>query len=123
MLIENNIFNLNLIINSAKSLDCLVDLTVDDILNEEELEIDNLFIEILKKIILKEISIKNYPQLLRLKEDREEIETMLTYEPEELLKRWFNYHLLQAEHPDKITYSPGDFKDSDALKPLLHISQ
>ena len=120
MLIENNIFNLNLIINSAKSLDCLVDLTVDDILNEEELEIDNLFIEILKKIILKEISIKNYPQLLRLKGDKEEIETMLTFEPEELLKRWFNYHLLQAEHPDKITYSPGDFKDSEKYITLLN---
>jgi len=39
--------------------------------------------------------------------------------PEQLLLRWFNYHLRAAKHPKKVTNFGGDVKDSTAYSVLL----
>lgn len=39
------------------------------------------------------IDLKNHPYLIRLKKDDEELEDLLKLPKDELLKRWFNYHL------------------------------
>jgi len=39
---------------------------------------------------------------------------------EELLMRWFNYHLEKAGHPDKVTNFAGDIKDSVKYTVLLN---
>ena len=96
---ENLQKNFNLIINSAISIGCTVDITANDILNEDKFKIINLLYEILNCLVLKKISIENYPQLLRLKEDRETDEELLKIGQKDLLIRWFNYHLNRAGHP------------------------
>ena len=110
---ENLQKNFNLIINSAISIGCTVDITANDILNEDKFKIINLLYEILNCLVLKKISIENYPQLLRLKEDRETDEELLKIGQKDLLIRWFNYHLNRAGHPNKINNFNDDIKDSE----------
>ena len=110
----------NLIINSAKSIGCLIEITPDDIVKGHKVKILTLLQEILKLIVLKKISLKEYPQLLRLKEPKEENEELLLLGPEDFLKRWFNFHLTKAKHQNKLTNFNNDLKDSEKYIILLN---
>lgn len=48
------------------------------------------------------IDLKNHPYLIRLKKEEEEVSDLLKLPKEELLIRWFNYHLANAKHPTHI---------------------
>ena len=114
---ENNI---NLTINSAKSIGCLIEATADDVLDEIRTKDIDLLYQILKLIAFKKISVQDFPQLLRLKEDKETDEELLTFGPEDFLKRWFNHHLAKANHPNKVTNFSDDVKDSEKYTILLN---
>ena len=102
MTIDFQKFILNIIINSVKFLGCFIDITADDILNEVvEKDIDLLF-QLFKLIFAKNISIEKYPQLLRLKSERENDEDILKLGLEDFLKRWFNYHLSKTKYQNII---------------------
>ena len=73
--------NLNLTINSAKSIGCLIEATADDVLDEVRTKDIDLLYQILKLIAFKKISVQDFPQLLRLKEDKETDEELLTFGP------------------------------------------
>jgi len=45
---------------------------------------------------MQSISLANHPYLIRLKKEDETLEDLLALPPEELLLRWFNYHLKNA---------------------------
>ena len=112
--------NLNLVINSGKSIGCMIESDADDVLEEiRDRDIDLLY-QILKIIILKKVTVKDFPQLLRLKEPKEENEELLTLGPEDFLKRWFNLHLTKAKHPNKLTNFSDDVKDSEKYTVLLN---
>ena len=112
--------NLNLTINSAKSIGCLIDATADDVLDEVRTKDIDLLYQILKPIAFKKISVQDFPQLLRLKEEKETDEELLTFGPEDFLKRWFNHHLAKANHPNKVTNFGDDVKDSEKYTILLN---
>ena len=112
--------NLNLTINSAKSIGCMIEATADDVLDEIRTKDVDLLYQILKPISLKKVSVQDFPQLLRLKEDKEEVEELLTFGPEDLLKRWFNHHLGKAGHPNKLNNFSEDVKDSEKYTILLN---
>ena len=112
--------NLNLTINSAKSIGCLIEATADDVLDEVRTKDIDLLYQILKLIAFKKISVQDFPQLLRLKEDKETDEELLTFGPEDFLKRWFNHHLAKANHPNKVTNFSDDVKDSEKYTILLN---
>jgi hypothetical protein len=112
--------NLNLTINSAKSIGCLIEATADDVLDEVRTKDIDLLYQILKLIAFKKISVQDFPQLLRLKEDKEIDEELLAFGPEDFLKRWFNHHLAKANHPNKVTNFSDDVKDSEKYTILLN---
>ena len=113
--------NVNLVINSAKSIGCLIEATSDDVLNEvRNLDVDLLY-QVLKPIVYKKISVQEFPQMLRFKQDKEEVEELLTLGPEDFLKRWFNYHLAKINHPNKLENFGEDLKDSEKYTLLLNI--
>ena len=112
--------NLNLTINSAKSIGCLIEATADDVLDEIRTKDIDLLYQILKPIAFKKITVQDFPQLLRLKEDKETDEELLTFGPEDFLKRWFNHHLSKANHPNKVTNFSDDIKDSEKYTILLN---
>jgi plastin-1 len=69
--------------------------------------------------MLNSINLKNHPELVRLLEQGETINDLLKLPPDQLLLRWFNYHLTRAKHK-KINNFSSDVKDSDAYTTLLH---
>ena len=50
----------------------------------------------------------------------ETIEDLLALSPEEILLRWFNYHLEQAGSPRRVNNFSGDIKDSECYTILLN---
>ena len=120
MTTEDKESNINLTINSAKSIGCMIESSSDDVLNEvRKADIDLLY-QILKPIIYKKICVQEYPQMLRFKQEKEEIEELLTLGPEDFLKRWFNYILTQAKYDKKLGNFSDDVKDSEKYTILLN---
>ena len=76
--------------------------------------------QLVKIHLLNNINLKNHPELVRLLEANEELSDLLKLPPEQLLLRWFNYHLKNAGHPKRITNFSSDVKDSEAYTILLH---
>ena len=120
MTVHDKQSNLNSTIMSAKSIGCMIEATSDDVLNEVRKGDIEILYQILKPIVYKKISVQEFPQMLRFKQEKEEIEELLTLGPEDFLKRWFNYHLNKAGHQNKLTNFSEDVKDSEKYTILLN---
>ena len=91
-MLENN----NLVINSAKSFATVVNTGSSDLLEGREHLILGLIWQIIRRGLLSKIDIKLHPELYRLLEEDETLEQFLRLPPEQILLRWFNYHLKAA---------------------------
>lgn len=92
-MVENN----NIVINSAKAIGCsVVNIGSTDIIEGREHLILGLIWQIIKRGLLSKIDIKQHPELYRLLEDGETLEEFLKLPPDQILLRWFNYHLKAA---------------------------
>lgn len=91
---ENN----NIVINSAKGIGCsVVNIGSGDLMEAREHLILGLIWQIIRRGLLSKIDIKLHPELYRLLEDGETLEQFLRLPPEQILLRWFNYHLKNAK--------------------------
>jgi plastin-1 len=91
---ENN----NVVIESAKGIGCsVVNIGARDIAEVNETLILGLIWQIIRRGLLGKIDIKLHPELYRLLEDGETLEQFLRLPPEQILLRWFNYHLKNAK--------------------------
>ena len=91
---ENN----NIVVNSAKGIGCsVVNIGSGDIMEAREHLILGLIWQIIRRGLLGKIDIKLHPELYRLLEDDETLEQFLRLPPEQILLRWFNYHLKNAK--------------------------
>lgn len=91
---ENN----NIVINSAKGIGCsVVNIGSGDLMEGREHLILGLIWQIIRRGLLGKIDIKLHPELYRLLEDGETLEQFLRLPPEQILLRWFNYHLKNAK--------------------------
>jgi plastin-1 len=92
-IIENN----NVAINSAKAIGCsVINIGPQDIMDGREHLILGLIWQIIKAGLLSKIDIRLHPELYRLLEQDETLEAFLRLPPEQILLRWFNYHLRAA---------------------------
>jgi hypothetical protein len=90
---ENN----NLVITSAKSLGLsVVNIGATDLNEGREHLILGLIWQVIRKGLLGKIDIKQHPELYRLLEEDETLEQFLRLPPDQILLRWFNYHLKAA---------------------------
>jgi len=113
--------NLNLAIGSAKGIGCsVVNIGWKDIHDGTEHIILGLLWQIIRIGLLANITLANHPELFRLLEPGEEIGDLLKLSPEQILLRWFNYHLKQANHPRRVKNFGGDIKDSECYTILLN---
>jgi plastin-1 len=93
---ENN----NVVIESAKGIGCsVVNIGSGDIIEVREHLILGLIWQIIRRGLLGKIDIKLHPELYRLLEEDETLEQFLRLPPEQILLRWFNYHLKAANWP------------------------
>lgn len=100
---ENN----NIVILSAKAIGCsVVNIGPTDIAEGREHLILGLIWQIIRRGLLAQVDIKLHPELYRLCEEGETIEDLLRLTPDQILLRWFNYHLKAAGWHRRFVSSP-----------------
>ncbi|KAL5514368.1 hypothetical protein ACEPAG_2456 [Sanghuangporus baumii] len=114
---ENN----NIVITSAKGIGCsVVNIGSQDISEGREHLILGLIWQIIRKGLLANVDIKLHPELYRLCEDDETIEDLLKLTPDQILLRWFNYHLKQAGWHRRVNNFSKDVSDGENYTVLLN---
>ncbi|KIW29964.1 uncharacterized protein PV07_05748 [Cladophialophora immunda] len=114
---ENN----NIVIESAKGIGCsVVNVGAGDIIEVREHLILGLIWQIIRRGLLGKIDIKLHPELYRLLEEDETLDQFLRLPPEQILLRWFNYHLKNANWPRRVANFSGDVKDGENYTVLLN---
>lgn len=114
---ENN----NIVINSAKAIGCsVVNIGAQDLIEGKEHLILGLIWQIIRKGLLSKIDIKLHPELYRLLEEDETLEQFLRLPPEQILLRWFNFHLNAAKWNRRVSNFSGDVSDGENYTILLN---
>jgi plastin-1 len=75
--------------------------------------------QIIRIKLTSKINLIDHPELYRLLEEGETLEDFLKLPPEQILLRWFNYHLKAAGHPRRVTNFTTDVNDSENYTVLL----
>lgn len=113
--------NANIVINSAKAIGCVVvNVHSEDIIDGKEHLILGLIWQIIRRGLLSKVDIKYHPELYRLLEDDETLEQFLRLPPEQILLRWFNYHLKNANSTRRVTNFSKDICDGENYTVLLN---
>ncbi|KAG8873334.1 hypothetical protein FRB97_006820 [Tulasnella sp. 331] len=114
---ENN----NIVILSAKAIGCsVVNIGPQDIAEGREHLILGLIWQIIRKGLLSRVDIKYHPELYRLLEDGETLDDFLKLPPDQILLRWFNYHLKAANWKRRVKNFSKDVCDAENYAVLLH---
>eukprot|EP00026_Physarum_polycephalum_P004909 Phypoly_transcript_04934.p1 GENE.Phypoly_transcript_04934~~Phypoly_transcript_04934.p1 ORF type:complete len:590 (+),score=77.65 Phypoly_transcript_04934:98-1867(+) len=109
-----------LCINSAKSVGCnVVNIGPHDLVEGRPYLLMGLIWQIIKIGLFSRVNLTSHPELYRLLESGEEISDLLKLPTDQVLLRWVNYHLQQANHPRRIHNFGNDIKDSEAYSILL----
>ena len=122
MNIFQQVENLNLAISAAKSIGLnVIGLNYDQIMDGKNfIMVLGLMWQVVKLVVLSNIQLKHHPELIRLLNPGEQLSDLLKLSPEQLLLRWFNYHLTAAGYDKKITNFSSDVKDSEKYIILLN---
>jgi len=113
--------NQNLCVNSCKAIGCsVVNVGASDLIEGKVHLVLGLIWQIIRIGLLSAISLKNHPYLVRLLEPGETLEDFLKLSPEQILLRWFNYHLKNAGTSRRVKNFGGDIKDSECYTLLMN---
>jgi hypothetical protein len=113
---ENN----NVVIQSAKAIGCsVVNIGAQDITDGREHLILGLIWQIVRRALLNKIDLKHHPELYRLLEEGETHEDFLKLPPDQILLRWFNYHLKAANWHRRVSNFSKDVSDGENYTVLL----
>ncbi|TFK91910.1 fimbrin [Polyporus arcularius HHB13444] len=114
---ENN----NIVITSAKAIGCsVVNIGPTDIAEGREHLILGLIWQIIRRGLLAQVDIKLHPELYRLCDEGETIDDLLRLTPDQILLRWFNYHLKQAGWKRRVNNFSRDVSDGENYTVLLN---
>lgn len=113
---ENN----NIVIQSAKAIGCsVVNIGAQDITDGREHLILGLIWQIVRRGLLSKIDLTHHPELYRLLEEDETLEAFLKLPPDQILLRWFNYHLKSANWNRRVFNFSKDVADGENYTILL----
>ncbi|XP_063298573.1 plastin-1 [Pelobates fuscus] len=111
--------NINLALNSASAIGCtVVNIGAQDLKEGKPHLVLGLLWQIIKAGLFADIEISKNEALIALLKDGETLDQLIKLSPEELLLRWVNYHLTNAQWPNINNFS-HDIKDSKAYYHLL----
>ncbi|CAK5272647.1 unnamed protein product [Mycena citricolor] len=114
---ENN----NIVITSAKGIGCsVVNIGSTDIAEGREHLVLGLIWQIIRRGLLAQVDIKLHPELYRLCEEGETIDDLLRLTADQILLRWFNYHLKAAGWKRRVNNFSRDVSDGENYTVLLH---
>ena len=113
--------NLNLAINSSKVIGCTVlGINSNTIIEQKHTLVLGLVWQIIKNVFTKDITLKKYPQLIRLLKEGEMAGDLLKISKDDLMLRWFNYHLTKACHTDLLNHFSQELSNSVKFIILLN---
>lgn len=69
---------------------------------------------------MRKVDLKECPELMKLAEEGEDINSLMALSPETILIRWVNYHLKKQGQTRTINNLGSDLRDSFALTYVLH---
>ncbi len=116
-MIENN----NVVVNSAKAIGCsVVNIGSQDIMEGREHLILGLMWQIIRAGLAAKVDIRFHPELFRLLEPGETLEEFIKLPTDQILLRWFNYHLAKAGWPRRVANFTADIRDAENYTVLLH---
>ncbi|GMH63669.1 hypothetical protein TrLO_g4313, partial [Triparma laevis f. longispina] len=111
----------NLAINAARAIGCqVVNVGAGDLIEGRPILILGLIWQIIKLQLTSNISLKDCPELVLLLEEGEELEDLLKLSPEDILLRWFNYHLKNSGSARRVRNFGSDLVDSECYSILLN---
>ncbi|KAL1938822.1 hypothetical protein VTO73DRAFT_11202 [Trametes versicolor] len=114
---ENN----NIVITSAKAIGCsVVNIGPTDLAEGREHLILGLIWQVIRRGLLAQVDIKLHPELYRLCEEGETIDDLLRLTPDQILLRWFNYHLKKAGWKRRVNNFSRDVSDGENYTVLLN---
>jgi len=114
--------NQNLNIAAAKSIGLRVyNISAEDLRDAEKnpILVLGFMWQAVKMQLLGNINLKACPELIALVNDGEDMNDLLGLPPEELLKRWVNYHMERQGYDRRINNFSGDVKDAKVYTVLL----
>lgn len=115
--------NLNLALSSIRGIGCKV-IGIDDelIMKHTENIILGLLWQMIKIILVKDINLKEVPELARLvdEDNDEQLADLLKLPAEDILVRWLNYHLKKAGSDRRVNKIGKQMSDSIVYATVLH---
>eukprot|EP00123_Amoebidium_parasiticum_P000679 comp11546_c0_seq1/m.6007 comp11546_c0_seq1/g.6007 ORF comp11546_c0_seq1/g.6007 comp11546_c0_seq1/m.6007 type:complete len:613 (-) comp11546_c0_seq1:647-2485(-) len=112
----NDIFeianNNNAVIEGAKKLGCkIVNIGAEDIVGGNSDLILGLVWQLIRAYLMKNINLAGHPELIRLLKPGETLEKMMAVSAEDIIMRWFNYHLEKGGHDGQVKNFGKDMAD------------
>ncbi|EPZ31339.1 Actinin-type, actin-binding domain-containing protein [Rozella allomycis CSF55] len=112
--------NLNVVVEAAKKAKLIVvNLGANDLLDMNSDLVLGLLWQIIRANLLAEVNLVSHPELIRLIQKGETLQTLLSLKSEQILLRWFNYHLKKAGSNKSIVNFSKDLSDGEAYGILL----
>ncbi|CAG0882715.1 unnamed protein product [Cyprideis torosa] len=112
--------NLTLALNSAQSIGCnIINIDAHDLAKGKPHLVLGLLWQIIRIGLFNQITLEHCPGLPQLLDRDEKIDDLMKMSPEDILKRWVNYHLDRAGVDRRLNNFTNDVKDSEVYSHLL----
>lgn len=112
--------NMTLALNSAQAIGCnIVNIGAEDLEQGKPHLVLGVLWQIIRIGLFANITLTSVPGLARLLLEGETLNDLMALSPEEILLRWFNYHLAQAGHHRRVKNFSDDIHDSECYSVLL----
>jgi hypothetical protein len=112
--------NQNMFLEAANKLGCkIVNVGAQDLIDSKEDLVLGVVWQIIRAHLLADVNVLSHPELIRLMRKGETIQTLLDMGSEQLLLRWFNYHLKRAGSAREVLNFSESIKDSENYLVLM----
>jgi len=89
--------NNNAVIKAAQEMGCVVvNIGSEDILGGNQDLVLGLVWQLIRAHLMRSVNLASHPELIRLLKPNEKLDKLLNMRAEEIILRWFNYHLRRA---------------------------
>ncbi|KAI9017496.1 calponin homology domain-containing protein [Gaertneriomyces semiglobifer] len=111
--------NLNTCMDAAKKVAVVVNVAAEDFLAKKPDLVLGVIWQLIRAYLLSDVNVPSHPELIRLLQPGESLTTLINLTNEQLLLRWFNYHLARSGKSKRVNNLGKDIADAEAYLLLL----